>query len=211
MSDLYHPTPFIFAPGRSEHFADGEESYKPVMDAMHTAGGKLITPVFVALDWSKNPAHWDEQVLHTALRESHNTGEVFLAGFSLGAVAAVRTAARLQSMQEGPRVKGLLLASLAPRFAETVDGAIARVPTTLSEEVLSDYRSYSFPDLKVPTQLYVGEREGEYMHRQAKLAQDHLPYSELMIVADAGHDLRGDSRYYELLAQQAGRFFVTAP
>lgn len=145
-----------------------------------------ITPVGIDIDWKRPiPRNFDDYLKEFLTQvKKHRADEIYVLGFSLGAVAALLTAQKLKP-------KAIILCSLSPYFQD--DWVNLKKPWLAWWKkhykdigVLGD----KVKGLKTGTYLLVGSKEDRSCLLRAKSAHKLLPQSRLKIVSGAEHKLQ---------------------
>lgn len=165
-------------------------NYKPTRREYKKIGQyfqeKGITPVGIGLDWKKPiPRNFDDYLQEfLAQAKKHRADEIYVLGFSLGAVTALLTAQKLKP-------KAIILCSLSPYFED--DWVNLKKPWLAwwrkhykDLGILSD----RVKGLKIKSYLLVGSKEDKSCLLRAKSAHALLPQSTLKIVLGAEHKLQ---------------------
>ncbi|MFA7314868.1 MAG: hypothetical protein WC025_02960 [Candidatus Magasanikbacteria bacterium] len=112
--------------------------------------------------------------------------EVYLFGFSLGAMIAFISAEKIN-----PKV--LLLASLSPYFKEDLKFVRESWKNFLGKKRIEDFKNFSFTKLAkkidCKTFLFAGETEVKELFRRVEDANKNLKHSELFIIKNTKHDI----------------------
>jgi pimeloyl-ACP methyl ester carboxylesterase len=154
-----------------------------------------ITPIYIDIDWhQEKPATFRNYVdQFLAQYEKEKNTEVYMLGFSYGALIAFLAASKIKP-------KALILCSLSPYFAEDL--------VHFPEDLLGWWRTnfldsdYSFeklaPRIKMKTYLVVGDVEHPGSIARAKAGKKTIPESKLSIAKGAKHNI-GQKEYLETL------------
>jgi pimeloyl-ACP methyl ester carboxylesterase len=182
----------LFVPGMGSTLRNG--NYDNLMAA---AGGGGRPAEFVPIDWNgTSPNDWLNRLRRVYRR--YEPRDVILAGFSMGAVTALRLAA------ERPPA-GLLLCSLSPYFRETV-GGIPEEWSIMNAHLVRSLGNVSLDALadKVDctAAVLVGGAEHGSMYSAAQRAATLIVDASFYAVPGAGHDML-DDRYIDAIGQAA--------
>jgi esterase/lipase len=152
---------------------------------------------------------WDRRVMSDYIAEflkqiHHNKNdEVYIFGFSLGAMIAFITAKQVK-----PKV--LILGSLSPFFKEDLRFVKKSWKNYLGKNRLKDFEKFSFEKIakqnkKYKAYLLVGEKEDKILLRKAKKTYQVLNDSEMIIVKNARHNIK-DFKYLQEISRVVGKF-----
>ena len=185
-------------PGHSQEIL-GHRTYKKIGDLFL---GKGIIPIPAIIQWKRSG---DLETFKGYVEEFKDqfrvkrSDEVYLLGFSLGAMIAFLTAPRIN-----PRV--LLLGSLSPFFREDW----MQMKDSWRKNWKKDYKGsdYSFTSyakkIRSKTLIFVGDQEGEIAINRAKQAGNLIKRSKLIIVKNGKHNI-GQRAYLSAVKKEIGR------
>ena len=169
----------LFVPGLGSTRRNGD--YRNLLTA---AGGGGQPAEFVPINWEGTaPDGWLDRLRRAY--DHHESQDVILAGFSMGAVTALRAAA------ERPPA-GLLLCSLSPYFKETV-GYMPDEWRRMNHHLVRAFGKVSLDNLVAKvgctTAVLVGDAEHACMFTTAQRAATLLLDASFHEVPGAGHDM----------------------
>jgi alpha/beta superfamily hydrolase len=153
-----------------------------------------IKPVMITIRWKYRSM---TDYLHEFNQQVKNTtDELYLVGFSFGAMIAAIAAPNLKP-------KKLFLCSLSPFFKEDLPALSIAARRSLGAKRLLDFSKYPFSDIakniKSSTFLFRGENELPSVIERSEIAQKKIRNSKLIIVKGANHDLRHPNYMHEIL------------
>jgi alpha/beta superfamily hydrolase len=176
-------------PGYGEH--TGMKGYQAAMKIFRLRG---ITPIPVNI-------HWKYKVMNDYVDEflsvyKKNTGDdVYLFGFSFGAMIACIAAAQLKP-------KKIYLCSLSPYFREDLKSIKKSWRTILGKKRMTDFANFSFDALaqnvSCKVVLLFGDKEHPLVEKRVADAQKKLKKSKVFVAQGANHNL-GQKEYIDLL------------
>lgn len=140
-----------------------ERRFKPFVEFVRASGWETE---FVRLEWSgRQPAFGSTEIFSQV--DAQTAGKVVM-GFSLGA---------LYSHLGALHARHLILGSISPFFLEDDD------------EPERWHVSYKAGNAATPTDILVGAKEDEQMHRRATAIRDFYRHHTYTVVPDADHEL----------------------
>lgn len=148
--------------------------------------------------------HWKYRTMTDYLDEflsqlKHDQNdEIYLFGFSFGAMIALITAVKIK-----PRV--LILASLSPYFKEDLPKMKTLWKINIGKKRIVDFKNYSFSEIakkiNCQTILLAGEKECQKYERlkyRVKDTHKKIKKNGLIIIPNAKHDI-GQKEYLEVI------------
>jgi pimeloyl-ACP methyl ester carboxylesterase len=164
---------------------------------------KGIEPIHVEIDWhNTNPADFTTYKADflRQFKKPKGKSEVYILGFSYGAVIAFLTETRTKP-------KALILCSLSPYFDEDLDNLKPQWKRWWQKNFVNS--NYSFNDLvpkiKTKTYLIVGDQEHISCIKRAKDAKKRIKNSSLIIAKGAKHKM-GQKEYLETVKKIIAKF-----
>jgi pimeloyl-ACP methyl ester carboxylesterase len=155
-------------------------NYSAILDVYKRAG---YDPEFVPITWKyKTIEDWVEEV--KAKLTKHEIQNSLLSGFSFGAVTAISLAGTYQNP------KKLNLFSLSSYYSG--DNPKSSWLEYIGKRRVASFKATNFNELasniKCPTDIYCGSKEGSEMLHRANQANKAITDSRLFIIDGVGHD-----------------------
>lgn len=167
-------------PGFAHVSSQGE--YKSVAQYFLSKG---IMPVLVNITWKKKlPIHFEDYVEEFLEQtKKYRAAEVYIFGFSFGAIIALRAAKRLKP-------KAIILCSLSPYFLDDAKNLKKKWLQWWHKHYKASYNFRStIRGLKTKVYLVAGSKEDVSVLKRAEVAHKLIAKSELVIVKGAKHEL----------------------
>lgn len=127
-------------------------------------------------------------------------GEIYLLGFSFGAMVAVISAAKFA------KPKALFLCSVSPYFSEDLEKIKPYWKKEIGMKRVADLEGFSFnelaPKIACRTYIFAGTKEGKEVEYRVNQAKEKIANSELFWIKDAEHSLESKG-YIEKIREVA--------
>ncbi|MEK7094230.1 MAG: alpha/beta fold hydrolase [Patescibacteria group bacterium] len=168
-------------PGYEEsHLA--QSGYRKIAKLFEARG---ILPVQVPMRWKKKGAEgfdaYTAQLLN--MYEKKKDDEVYILGFSFGAMIAFLTAAKTKP-------KALILCSLSPYFKEDLKGLKPEWVRWWKRKFKNEYSFATLaPKIKSKTYLIVGDKESSFCIKRVQAAKRQLANSHMITAKGAKHNI----------------------
>ena len=164
---------------------------------------KKIKPILIEIDWKRNThLEYVEQFKEQYAEHASKNDEVFVLGFSLGAMISCITAPQLK-----PKVQ--ILCSLSPFFKEDMPKIKQWWKDYHGKRRCEVFNKLSFAEIarktKSKTFILAGTKEGVEVERRARAAKEKIRNSKLIILEGVKHDI-SDERYLKKIAEIIGMF-----
>lgn len=175
------PKTVLFIPGFQEDLSSRD--YTAVLECFSKAG---YIPQFVAVHWKyRTITEWSREVAD--IYAQYNPSTTVLAGFSFGAIIALRVAATRPPTE-------LWLFSISPYFAEDLPHAKTAWLREIGQRRVRAFSQITSKLLasKIPckTLIFLGEKEAKkhpQLKRRSEELRDSLAQSHLIAVPHTGH------------------------
>jgi dienelactone hydrolase len=173
-----------------------QRGYKKIGKLFEAKG---IDPVYIEINWRKeNPSRFKTHLEDFFQQYRRKDGEVYLLGFSYGAVIAFLAAKKVKP-------KALILCSISPYFKE--DLTVLRPAWRKWWEENYIESDYSFDaiasSINCQTYLLLGSKEPKEVFVRVYVAEKLLQKSKVIQIQGAGHKI-GQSEYIETLMELIG-------
>jgi hypothetical protein len=171
-----------------------DTGYREVVNAYKKKGFRTV---FVNINWAYHGIFdYLEDFKKIYLAKKGEYKEVF--GFSYGAMIALMSAEFLKPDM-------LSLCSLTPYFKEDLKYIPLKEKASILNRRWNDIEKCEFDkivkDIRIPTSIFYGENEQEFVIRRAKIASNKLTNSKLFEIKNAGHDI-ANKYYYNAVINQ---------
>ena len=166
--------------------------YQRIIKKFKTSGFRVV-PIKITWNYkvmSDYVAEFLGQLVH------NNDDEVYVFGFSFGAMIAFITADKIKPIK-------LILGSLSPFFKEDLPYLKKSWKRYIGKKRMEDLKNFAFNDLirknhQHKTSFLVGEMEDEAVRRRVNKAHKKFKKAKLIIVKGAKHDVSDDNYRKEI-------------